>query len=392
LLSLNGEEVEYQERKGGVAALCCLFALCCLLFAGRAAARQASQLPLLSEQAQEALKTGRFKDAQRIYEQILKQDPLSPQAYSNLALALYMQGQYPAAISVIQKALHLDPHLTNGRVLLALAYFNLNKLREAIPLFEKLYAEKSDDPTVVQHLGLAYLKVADDEKALAVLSHWVELEPTNLDALYYKGKAASYVSLNAFEKLKELAPDSPRMHELQGELFAQEGQTGAAISEYRKALSVRPGMAGLHYALGRLYWENSRLKEARTELEQELQISPHDAATHYLLGDVLLLQNDLPDAAEHLSRALDLQPGLVEARLDMAKLYHLEGKTPEAIATLQVVIREDPKRPDAHYLLYQLYKDAKELEKARAELETFQTLKHLATEKAQKSKELNLHH
>jgi len=358
-------------------ALFCIFVLCGLVFVAGASAQQASKLPLLSDRAREALNNGRFKEAQEAYQEIIRYDSRSPETYSNLGLALYMQGDYQGAIPVLQSALHLDPALQNAKILLALSYFNINEFANAIPLLEGLYAEKKDDPVVTQYLGLAYLKVRQDEKALTVLSRWVELEPNNPDALYHKGKAASYVTLNAFEKLKQVAPDSSRMHELQAELFAQQGRTDAAVGEYRKALAATPQLAGLHFALGTLYWEKNQLTEARTELVKELEISPYDASSHYLLGDVLLQNNELTGAAMHLSRALQLEPGLIDAQLDMAKLYRLEGKTTEAIQTLLAVIVADGERPEPHYMLYELYRSAKDLDKAGAELATFQKLKSL---------------
>lgn len=383
---MDGAEGGFGERKRQRAALCRLFAWCYLLFVGGAAA----QLPPLSQRAQEALKMGRFKEAQVAYEEIIKHDSTSPEAYSNLGLALYMQGHYPGAITALQKALQLDPDLRNTVVLLALSYFSLNEFRKAVPLLEKAYAENKDDPIVAQHLGSAYLKVHEDAKALGALSRWVELEPNNPDALYYKGKAASYVSLNAFEKLKEVAPDSCRMHELQAELLAQQGQTNAAVSEYQKALAASPELPGLHFELGTLYWESHRLPEARTELEQELQIGPYDAPTHYLLGDILLQQNELSTAGTHLSRALELEPDLINARLDMAKLYRLQGKNTEAILTLQAVIHSDNTRPEPHFMLYELYKSSKELAKADVELATFQRLKASTAEQKQNSKSLDV--
>lgn len=379
------KKVEYWDSKAKARSLLFLLAWCCLLSGVGAAAQQASQLSLLSERAKEALNKGRYKEAQEAYQEIVKQDSQSPEAYSNLGLALYMQRKYSGAISPLRTALHISPNLQKTAILLALSYFHVNEFRKAIPLLGKAYVREKNDPTVVQYLGLAYLEIHEDGKALAMLSRWADLEPNSPDALYYKGKAASYVSLDAFEKLKEVAPHSSRMYELQAELFAQQGRTDAAISEYEKALAKWPELPGLHLALGKLYWENDNLTKARTELEKELQVSPYDASTQYLLGDVLLHQNNLTDAAIHLTRALEVQPDLVDARLDMAKLYQLEGKTKEAIKALQSVIVLDGNRPEPHYLLYQLYKKLKDPDKASAELATFQKLKSSATQEVQDS-------
>ncbi len=360
------------------------------LSAARPGAPQSSNLPQLAAQGQAALRDQKFDQAETIYEQVVKLDPRSPLAHSNLGLALYMQERYPRAIIELRKALDLDSHLDHAQVLLALSYFNTGDLDRAVPLLEKSYQARKDDPVVVAHLGLAYLKQQKDEKALGLLSHWAELEPDSSDALYFKGKAATYVASDAFSRLTKIAPDSYRMFQLRAEMLRQQqGMTPAAINEYKKAIAQKPDAAGLHYALGTLYREGGRLDDALAELNEELKISPGDAMTDYLIGDIYLLQNKLDDAESHLIRALSVQPGLTDAQLDLAKTYHAQGKVAEAVKLLQSVVVSDPDRQDAHYLLFGLYKEQGQMEEARRELRAFEELKRKATDEDQKRMRLD---
>jgi tetratricopeptide (TPR) repeat protein len=295
-----------------------------------------------------------------------------------------MSNKYPHAITEFQKALELDPHLDHTRVLLALSYFDSGEIVRATPLLEKAYQTNKDDPIVAAHLGLAYLRQEMDEKALAVLSHWVELEPNSPDALYFKGKAAMYVASDSFFKLTKAAPDSYRMFQLRAEMLRQQGQGPAAINEYKKAILEKPDAAGLHYALGTLYREAGRLDEALAEFNQELRLSPNDAMTDFFIGDVYVQQDNIEKAQEYLARALAIQPGLADAQLDMAKTYQRQGKTVEGVKLLQAVIASDPDRQDAHYLLFSFYKDQGQTELARKELATFEELKRKTTDREQK--------
>ena len=185
-----------------------------------------------------------------------------------------MSNKFPHAITEFQKALELDPHLDHTKVLLALSYFDSGEIVRATPLLEKAYQTNKDDPIVAAHLGLAYLRQEKDEKALAVLSHWVELQPNSPDALYFKGKAAMYVASDSFVKLTKAAPDSYRMFQLRAEMLRQQGQGPAAINEYKKAILEKPDAAGLHYALGTLYREAGRLDDALAEFNEELSCRP----------------------------------------------------------------------------------------------------------------------
>jgi tetratricopeptide (TPR) repeat protein len=300
-----------------------------------------------------------------------------------------MNANYPRAIAEFKKALELDPHLDRTRVLLALSYFNAGELDQAIPLLEKAYQTKKDDPVVAAHLGLAYLRQEKDDKALVVLGHWVELEPNNPDALYFKGKASMYVASDSFVQLTKVAPDSYRMFQLRAEMLRQQGMAPAAINEYKKAIAQKPDAAGLHYALGMLYREGGRLDEALEEFNQELKISPGDAMTDYLIGDVYRQQNKLDLAEQYLSQALQRQPGLVDAQLDLAKTYHAQGKADDAVKVLQAIAASDPDQQDAHYLLFGLYKERGQVEAARRELQIFETLKRKTTDQEQKRMRLD---
>ena len=355
-----------------------------LALSSGAAPAQSANLADLSAEGQAALRDQKFDRARQIYEQIVKLDPKSAQAHSNLGLALYMAAQYPPAIAEFRKALELDPHLEHTRVLLALSYFDSGEIAKATPLLEKAYQAKKDDPVLAAHLGLAYLRQDQDEKALAVLSHWVELEPNSPDALYFKGKAAMYLASGSFERLTKVAPDSYRMFQLRAEMLRQQGLAPAAITEYKKAISQKPDAAGLHYALGTLYREGGRLDEAIAEFNEELKISPNDAMTDFFLGDTYLQLDSLENAEKYLAQALAVQPGLADAQLAMAKTYQRQGKNDEALKLLQTVVATDPEQQEAHYLLFRIYKDQGRTDEAKKELAAFEELKRRAADRERK--------
>ncbi|MGB8011846.1 MAG: tetratricopeptide repeat protein [Terriglobales bacterium] len=380
----NGTPDESATCKGLMAVrVTLLLAICTSLLPNRSAA-QSQDLAALSSQGKAALQEQQFDQAGKIYEQIVKLDPRSAEAHSNLGFALYMTGNYARAIAQLRRALELDPHLDRTQVLLALSYFDSGEYEHAVPLLEKAYQTRKDDPVVVAHLGLAYLRQNKDDRALAMLSHWAEIEPSSPDALYFKGKAAVYVASDSFDQLSKAAPDSYRMFQLRAEMLRQQGMTPAAINEYKKAIAQKSDAAGLHYALGTVYREAGRLDEALAEFNAELKISPNDAMTDYLIGDIYLQQNKLDDAQRYLTQALQFQPGLADAQLDLAKTYHSQAKVDEAVQLLKSVVASDPDREDAHYLLFGLYKERGQTEEARKELQIFEELKRKTAAREQK--------
>jgi predicted Zn-dependent protease len=111
--------------------------------------------------------------------------------------------------------------------------------------------------------------------------------------------------------------------------------------------------------------------------------------TDYLIGDVDLRQNHLDEAQQYLTKALELSPGLADAQLDLAKVYHAQARTDDAIKLLQSVVASDPSRQDAHYLLFELYKERGQTEAARKELKIFLELKQKSAAREQKMNRLD---
>src|SRR6204780_2877817 len=64
---------------------------------------QSQNLAELSQQGRAALREQQFDRARGIYEQVVKLDPRSAEAHSNLGFALYMIGSYLPAISQLDR-------------------------------------------------------------------------------------------------------------------------------------------------------------------------------------------------------------------------------------------------------------------------------------------------
>src|ERR1700676_4067551 len=149
--------------KGPLVLRAALIFICASLLASPADV-QSQNLADLSSEGKAALRDQQFDRAEKVYEQVVKLDPRSAEAHSNLGLALYMTGSYPRAITEFRKALELGPHLDRPPILLALTYFDSGEFERAVPLLEKAYQTRKDDPVVVAHLGLAYLRQNKDDK------------------------------------------------------------------------------------------------------------------------------------------------------------------------------------------------------------------------------------
>src|SRR5689334_675900 len=72
--------------------------------------------------AARAMNERRFEDAANAYRELLKAHPNEPEVLANLGIALAMGGHEAESVGPLERALTLNPKLTNAREVLASSY------------------------------------------------------------------------------------------------------------------------------------------------------------------------------------------------------------------------------------------------------------------------------
>ena len=89
--------------------------------------------------------------------------------------------------------------------------------------------------------------------------------------------------------LSLVAPDSAQMHQLLAHEETREGNTNAAIAEYRKAIAIDGHLPGVHFELAELLHTSQDpavKKEAEQEYRAALAANPQDEKAICRLGDI----------------------------------------------------------------------------------------------------------
>lgn len=93
-------------RKSKKALIMAAAACAALLLGGAGAWAQAGKnLTKMMIQSYDLLEAGKVDEAQKIYEQVLKEDPGNPLALNNLGAVKVKQGKYQEALAYLQQAL-----------------------------------------------------------------------------------------------------------------------------------------------------------------------------------------------------------------------------------------------------------------------------------------------
>jgi Flp pilus assembly protein TadD len=178
--------------------------------------------------------------------------------------------------------------------------------------------------------------------------------------------------------LSLVAPNSARMHQVMAHELAKQGNSAAAIAQYREAVKIDPNLPGLHFELAEMLNGSSIVKEqdeAEGEYKAALAVNQFDEKSECRLGDIAFRKGNLPQAEEHYSRAIQLQFNDAEASLGLGKTLLAMNQPQQAESPLERAVQLEPTSAVAHFRLSTLYRLTGRSADAKRELEEYQKYK-----------------
>ena len=124
---------------------------------------------------------GKYKDSQKMFNELIDQDPYSTKYWNALASAQYLDQDYNAAVTSSEYALAIDPKDPQGLLSKANGLYQLGNYKDAIEFFTRYLdvAEDIDNDTLVhifEEMALSYSEIGNTEEALKTLDETSDLE------------------------------------------------------------------------------------------------------------------------------------------------------------------------------------------------------------------------
>ena len=126
-----------------------------------------------------------------------------------------------------------------------------------------------------------------------------------------------------------------------GVLYADRGQSEAALAEYSTAVRLRPGWAPPLVNASLVYSALGNHAKAEESLRKAIGIDPANAAAHFNLGLLLAETGRRADAEASLRRSLSLDPKNAPAAFNLAVLVSKTNRA-EAIQWCRRAVEADP--------------------------------------------------
>ncbi len=226
--------------------------------------------------------------AEQFYAAALEVNGQSVPTLRELARVARALGELEKALSYLVRARKLSPDDRNVLYDFAVAAFSMNLIVDALPVAEKLYKEKPDNPPYV-HL-LAVCRFRHDEKGTAekLLRQYIELRPRDTLGYYLLGVTLYTVkryaeAREALQKSLTFGNNSDSEYML-GLIAENEGDNASALRWLQRVTESSTSYAAAQTLLGIVYAEQNNVSAARTTLEHAVQLNAKDLRAHYQLG------------------------------------------------------------------------------------------------------------
>jgi tetratricopeptide (TPR) repeat protein len=278
--------------------------------------QQAFDLALQHHQA------GRLREAERLYRQVLAQQPEHADALHSLGVIAHQVGRNDIAVGLILRAIALNPNLPEAHYNLGIALGDKGQLDEAIAAYRQAIALRPNYAEAHNNLGNALKDKGQLDEAIAACRRAIALKPNNAEA-----------------------------HNNLGNVLRDKGQLDEAITTCRRAIALNPNLPQAHSNLGNALKDKEQLDEAIAAYRQAIALNPNLPEAHSNLGSVLRDKGQLDEAIAACCRAIALRPSYSEAHSNLGSVLRDKGQLDEAIAAFRQAVALNPNLPEAHFNL-----------------------------------------
>jgi tetratricopeptide (TPR) repeat protein len=232
----------------------------------------------LFQRGVEAQKAGRLEEAERAFQDVLKQGGKASFVHNNLGIVYQAKRDHEAALAQFREAIRLDANYAAPRILAGVSLVATGKFAAAATELEMAVKLAPGEPQGRLQLAWVLERRGRLEQAAEQYRELRKLVPNEPEYAYRLGKMYLKLAAKYFQKMAAAAPSAPRTLQLKGENLAAIGKEDSAIESFRKALSLDPKQPGLHLVIAQIYAKQGKREEALKEVEAELAILPDNAS------------------------------------------------------------------------------------------------------------------
>jgi tetratricopeptide (TPR) repeat protein len=337
----------------------------------------------------DALRSHDYEQALGLCEAALAKDAADYRIWTLRGMATAGTGDLPKALLDYQHALKLAPTFLPALEGAAQTEFQLGK-EDALPLLEKILAQRPDDPTThaliavveyrkqdcaaaVDHFvkasvviarqpaalneyGLCLSTLHRDEEAVAIFAEALALDASKPQARYNLA-LAQWNAHHADDALKTLSPltdaippDADALS-LAANIAESKSDTTGAVALLRKALETNPKDAGVYLQFAALSFDHASPQVGIDMLNFGLKQLPDEPRLYMVRGILLTQLGEFSRAADDFATASRIDPKIQFLGVAEGLVSSQQHNTAQALAKFRAAVKAHPNEAYAQYLL-----------------------------------------
>ena len=257
--------------------------------------------------------TGNYQGAIVKYDEAIRSDPYSDDAYYWRASAMYGLKQYQEALPYYDKALEINPNKEQAYYYRALSRYNIKQYAESIPDFNKAIELNPDVSAMYYWRGETEYVLKLYPEAILDLTRALELN--SRDGYAYKARANSYYMLEKYDE---------------------------ALVDYTRAMELNQDDNSLYYWRGICQYYTERYNACVSDFKRYLETVPHDAYSKVMIGHSYYMLENYTEAISFYTSAIGEDSGYALAFFWRGNAWMKLGKASEALRDVNEAIRLDP--------------------------------------------------
>ena len=187
---------------------------------------------------------GKYKESERLFNELLDADPFQKRYWNALASAQFMNEDYRKAIESSEYAIAIDPNDMNGLISKANGLYKLGNFEQALDYYNRYLEQDPNDEFALLHRGICLINLGMTEEAIEVLKEIEKVVPDSsyLPDIYeelafaYSEKGEHDKALSYLDKTDTMECDHHQMSLIKGHISLAAGHIDDAETHFREAV------------------------------------------------------------------------------------------------------------------------------------------------------------
>ena len=267
---------------------------------------------------------GNPEEAEQLYRDLLKNEPLQAEANHNLGVILQSTNKSEKALPLFKIAIQSNPNIEQFWISYINTLVKIKAFEKAKEICVKAIKSKPEFPVAYFQLGNILYKFNKFKEAEINFKKAIELKPNypeahnNLGIIFFDINELEKAEIH-FKKAIELKPNYAKAYNNYGNTLKNKKKSNEAEYQYKKAIEFNPTYFEAYNNLGTVLHKLKKLDDAEINFRKSLSLNPNFAEAYSNLGNLLNDFGKLEEAEININKALSLKPNLSDAHknLDM---------------------------------------------------------------------------